>query len=357
MRRIASLLTWPFRAIVGLFKTRSPEATPIPDPDRPSRLLKPKSPIMGMWGFNEPFGQDLRDRMIDLYPATGVMSYRGAVGDSAKERDPVAEGLHAYQWLSRVEEASLSRPNDLATLVFRPMWNLVNGRGWSVGDVVEMARTFLDGIANGFAWNRHVLGALLRDDFARHPYDSRWDEIVTEVHGIARGRDIDLPFYFSNHMSHPVTSGGIYDHGARLSDRYSGLVKWLRVFEQIGAQAVFLPQFFPQAQNDSSVTSRWGDCFEALDALQRHQELPPFQVQPVIQASAYLQSRGTTSEELLRQLEATIGYKGKLDIAGAWLMSWSTMDSSFTWGADSQWRKGKGYANVVNDFLARSDAS
>ena len=328
-------------------------------PDRPPtdifpRLLKPKFPVVGMWGFNEPFGRGLVTKLTDLWPATGVMNYRGATAEgTAKEREPVAEGIHAYQWLGQVELANLSRPNPLNTLVFRGMWNLVRGRGWTVDEVVVMAQTFLDGITNNPAPHRNVLGCLLGDDFAGWNYDARWDEIVERVHADAALRDIELPFYFSHHANDPIQTDGIYSHGAkRLSDKYSGLVQWLRVFQRVDATAVFLPQLFPQAQNITDVGSRWQDIFRNLTECQARRDVPKFRVEPVIQASAYSTPRGPTAEELRRQMQATIGYEGRIDVTGCWLMSWTAMDKSFTWGAESQWRKGRVYADVVEEFLA-----
>jgi len=198
---------------------------------------------------------------------------------------------------------------------------------------------------------RHVLGYVLGDDFSRYPYDDRWDGIVEQVHGIHS--TLDIPFYFSNHFASPADRGGIYSHGSRLSDRYAALVKWLRVFDQIGARAVFMPQFFPQAQNQRDVRARWQSIFEALSALKDRSDVPDFDVQPVIQASAYDQARGTTGPELLEQLEATLGYQGDLNIQGVWLMAWTAMDDHFHWGAESHWRKGHGYADVVGEFLDR----
>jgi hypothetical protein len=328
-----------------------------PPTDISPRLRKPEFPVVGMWGFNEPFGGPLQQSLIDLWPATGVMNYRGATAEgTAKEREPVAEGHHAYHWLGQVERANLSRPNPLGTLVFRGMFNLVMGRRWTVDEVVEMARTFLEGIANNPAPNRSVLGCLLGDDFAGWKYDSRWDEIVERVHAVAVLHEIELPFYFSHHATDPIQSDGIYNHGAkRLSDKYSGLVRWLRVFQRTGAQAVFLPQFFPQAQNVSDVTAQWADIFRNLEACQARRDVPAFRVEPVIQASAYSSPRGPTGGELQRQLQATIGYDGKLDVTGCWLMSWTAMSESFTWGAESQWRKGRGYADVVGEFLDGQD--
>ena len=310
--------------------------------------------MVGIWGCNERFGDGLAQKLMGTHPATGVHNYLGAVatGD-AKERDPVAEGHWSYYWMGEVEHASLGRPSPLHTLVFRPMWNLVNGRGWSMDDVELMARTFVDGIKNSPTGERHVLGYVLGDDFSNFRYDDRWDGIVEQVHGISP--NVDIPFYFSNHFASPTDRGGIYNHGARVSQRYSALIKWLRVFGRTGARAVFMPQFFPQAQNTRDVIPRWRSVFEALSALKQRPGVPDFDVQPVIQASAYSHPRGTTGPELRQQLDATLGFQGDLDIDGVWLMAWTAMDANFGWGAESHWRKGHNYADVVGEFLDGQD--
>ncbi|MAF11482.1 hypothetical protein CMK11_13615, partial [Candidatus Poribacteria bacterium] len=125
-------------------------------------------------------------------------------------------------------------------------------------------------------------------------------------------------------------------------------------FQETGASAVFMPQFFPPAKNQRGVVGRWRSIFEALEALQQRDVVPEFEVQPVIQASAYNQPRGTTGPELLEQLQATLGYGGDLKVTGIWLMAWTAMDSHFHWGAESHWRDGHEYADVVGRFLSQS---
>jgi hypothetical protein len=354
-------------ALARLLATQTrPVPPPPPPPLRPDvfpptgevaakptlRLVGSKVPSIGLWGFNETFTPALRRALHRTYPASAVHSYLGAVtSPKARERDPAAEALWSMEWLDEVERASMDHPNGpLTTLVFRPMWNLVNGRDWSVGNVVTMAKRFLDGIDG--VGDRHLKGFLLGDDFSRYPYNKRWDEIVRRVHGLRP--DANVPFYFTNHFASPANRGGIYEHGADLSERYLALVKWLHVFQEVGAPAVFMPQFFPQAQNQRDVVGRWRSIFEALEALQQRDAVPEFEVQPVIQASAYNQPRGTTGPELLEQLEATLGYVGDLKVTGVWLMAWTAMDSHFHWGAESHWRGGHEYADVVGRFLSGS---
>ena len=355
LARLASLLAAqppppprpPRRSRSGPGLPSPPEAKPKPE----LRLVTRDTPAISLWGFNEPTTPELLHKLHNTHPASAVHTYLGAVSDAgARERDPSAEARWSVDWLDAVERASMDHPEGpLATLVFRPMWNLVNGRGWSVGNVVAMAKRFTDAIDG--ARDRHVRGFLLGDDFARYPHDSRWDEIVRRVHGLRP--DARVPFHFTNHFASPAKRGGIYEHGASPSERFERLVKWLAVFRDTGAQPVFMPQFFPQAQNQTGVVAKWRRILESLEALQARDDVPEFRVEPVIQASAYNQPRGTTAAELVEQLQATLLYQGELRVTGVWLMSWTAMDSHFHWGAESQWRSGYQYAKAARGFLSQ----
>ena len=59
-------------------------------------------------------------------------------------------------------------------------------------------------------------------------------------------------------------------------------------------------------------------------------------------------------EKKLRQVPVLAEGCRDLKVTGVWLMAWTAMDSHFHWGAESHWRGGHEYADVVGRFLSGS---
>ena len=262
---------------------------------------------------------------------------------------------HGYnEWLRCLHQAN-SDGRSIKSLVFRPLWGLRKARDWSLSEIESMTALFLEMSARTGTLDS-VAGWLLGDDFTDYSYHTDWDKIVKIIHEQQQKRQLNKPFYFTNQ----IFADDIWSNRLPRGYRLRKFRKWLKVFNEIPAIPVFVPQYYPWASSKWDKRPRPGQYKwwkEGLDELRilKHSYCPTLRVQPIIQGSALKIDSGPKHVDIRNQLRTVLDHP---ITDGVWILGWRPLGvpgNPVFWASRENWTTGINIAEAIQIEVAHSE--
>lgn len=249
------------------------------------------------------------------------------------------------------------KPEQMRTILFKPIWGSVASGKRHVKDIEQMCRQFVSQLEklNGDedVLGRIVRGVCLGDDFAKHAQSGLYSDVVSAI-----GQELGpTRFYMSNQMFDPILYQGAAGEGSKMN----ALRRWIRPMAAANHTFVYLPQYYPWVGMDylDSKSPKWYEWLRiGLDECVAQKRYYPntLEIMPILQASAWSHNRGPTHEEQHKQIRTSLA----AGCNGIWFIGWhnpSYPSLKCYWDARSNFGNNRRYDEAIGTELAGNPCS
>ena len=253
-------------------------------------------------------------------------------------------------WVNRLASMN-KRPSafdPLRTILFKPIWGAVASGKRSVREIERMCKAFAMQLQEPQdVMLRAVHGVCLGDDFAKHPKSTLYTETIKAIGDILG----PTRFYMSNQLFDPA----VYAN-TRAGTQMAALRGWIKPIVEDGHTFVYLPQYYPWVGRDWRKSNpHWYDWLRiGISECIAQKRIYPnsFEVQPILQASAWGQRRGPSHSDMHQQIRVSLDAGSD----GVWFIGWhnpSYPSLKCYWDSRSNFGQHRSFDEAIKSEMAQ----